>query len=199
MTAFFKRNEKTTIAELEEYYANQPKKRTGMAWFMAFVSLVITIAIIVGVFFVGRWIYRMIKDDDVNEVTTSDVSSENIDLPNFDSNELGDKGLAFEDSTSNSQSDIVEGDLSTEVISSSAAGEVTDEAASTSRPNADRIATNNQSSNTNGATSSSSVPSSSPSDPLEIPNTGAGEMIFLIPAMAGVLGYAVSRRRQINK
>jgi uncharacterized protein YneF (UPF0154 family) len=176
MTAFFKRNEKTTIAELEEYYKNQPKKRTGMAWFMALLSIVITLLVIVGLFLAGRWVFRAISGDDNDQNTITSLEGEEIQLPSFDSNVLGgDRGLRFEDSNSNDQRDVVVEDTPGSI----SAGEVSDQAASTETPNADRIANNNQ---TNEAQNSA------------IPDTGAGEMIVFVLIISGVAGYFISRR-----
>lgn len=205
MAPLFKRKEKTTIAELEEYYANQNKRRSGMAWFMAFLSILITIVIIVGLFFAGRWLYRTIVDDDSSsDTTTSDTSSgESVDLPSYDSDELGgDRGLSFTEGSSDNPDDLVVDDTAT-----SSDGTVSDEAASTDEPNADRIASGSEDAtsdpNIGGegsvAGSSSEDNADDESDTVtEVPNTGAGETTLVILLAVSVLGYFGSRRQIIK-
>ena len=171
MTRLFKRNNKTTIAELEEYYANQDRRktRTGTAWLMALLSLIITLAVIALVFFGGRWLYRTLTDDS-NSTTSSQTSDDNdgVELPNFDGDIVG-------QGNSNSSSDTN--------VATENAGVVSDEAASTSVPNTDRVVETDSISNT-GSDSSSE----------EIPNTGAGELLIVTPIVAGIAGYFASRK-----
>lgn len=84
--ALFKRKDKTTIAELEDYYANQKgARRPVMAWVMALLSLLVTIIIIVGLFYAGRWLYQTIADGGQEPTTTTDTTGNNdVDLPTFD-------------------------------------------------------------------------------------------------------------------
>jgi hypothetical protein len=176
MTRLFNRNNnKTTIAELEEYYANQNqrKNRTGTAWLMALLSLFITIAVIIGLFFAGRWIYRTITNDDAESpTTTTDASGSSAQVPNYDGdiggqggaeNETVDEGANTPNTTETSQ----------------AQGTVSEEAATTTEPNADRIS----------ATGAES----------EIPNTGAGEVLLIAPMVAGLAGYTISLKKQSRR
>ncbi|MBP6962734.1 hypothetical protein KBB49_04320 [Candidatus Saccharibacteria bacterium] len=91
--AIFKRRKNQTVAELEEYYASK-KTRSGMAWVMAFTSLLLTILVVAGLFFGVRWVYRSLTDDNLEvTVTTVDVSGDqessdmNIDESAENSNE----------------------------------------------------------------------------------------------------------------
>jgi len=168
MSRLFKRNNKTTIAELEEYYANQENKKTrnGKAWFMAFLSLFITLAVIAMIFFGGRWLYRVLTDDKSNNTTTSDTTkNDGVDLPNFDGDIVGQGNQKGSNDKSSSQTGN---------------GTVTDEAASTSIPNTDRVTT------------------VAGSDQEEVPNTGAGEIILLVPFVFAIVGYFVSRKHMIK-
>ena len=54
--ALFKNREKRTIAQLEDYYAS--RHSNAKAWAMAFLSLLITVAVLSAIFFGGRWLYR---------------------------------------------------------------------------------------------------------------------------------------------
>lgn len=162
MSPFFKRNDKTTIAELEEYYATQKPRRTGMAWFMALLSLLITVAVIVALFFGGRWLYRTFVTNDNGGATVSDngPSVNDVQLPSFD-------GDLPEQEAPDTDERGVETD-----------GVVSDEAARTTR--------------TPGSESDSALGVS------ELPNTGAGFAIAIVPASAGIAGYIVSRRKQLK-
>ncbi|MEO8863344.1 MAG: hypothetical protein ABI354_03415 [Candidatus Saccharimonadales bacterium] len=44
--------------ELTQYYKDEKRERVGVAWLLAIVTMLITLAIIVGLFVGGRWIYR---------------------------------------------------------------------------------------------------------------------------------------------
>ena len=46
--------------EVEEYYQSTHKDRRGMAWLLAFGTLILTVLIAVVLFFAGRWAYRAI-------------------------------------------------------------------------------------------------------------------------------------------
>lgn len=69
--AIFKRRKNQTVAELEEFYASK-QTRTGRAWVMAVISLLITVLVASALFFGGRWIYLSLTDD-----ATKDTISDN--------------------------------------------------------------------------------------------------------------------------
>lgn len=173
---FLKNRDKQTIAELESYYAG--KNNSGMAWVMAFLSLLITVSVLSGIFFGGRWGYRTITND-IDDTTTSttvtdkDTGNSGGDLavttPSTSSDTDNEFGVDSEGSAQ--ESAIVGGSLST-------GGVVSDEAASTSIPNQD-------------------VASSTDSN--EIPNTGAGNILLLVPILVVVLGYAFSIKYQLQQ
>lgn len=48
----------TVPAEIQEYYNAEQRERVGLAWIIAIVSLVVSLAVIFGIFFGGRYIYR---------------------------------------------------------------------------------------------------------------------------------------------
>jgi hypothetical protein len=186
MTRLFgNKNNKTTIAELEEYYANQNQRKTHplRAWFMAFLSLLVAIAIIIGLVFAGQWLYsRITSDDEVTPTTSGDTNgATTIELPSFDGDIVG-QGNSNTDGTSGTSTDSnssTDSDSNTTTNEDTQnAGVVSDEAASTSESNADRLATTG-------------------SD--ELPNTGASDLVVIIPIVAGLSGYVISRRRQIRQ
>lgn len=187
MTRLFNRKKnKTTIAELEEYYANenQRKTRTGAAWFMALLSLLITIAVIVALFFAGRWIYRAVTNNDADSPSTSsDASGSNPSLPSYDGDINAGSSVSTGAADTNSDTSTPGTSTGTDRSSSSSTaqtgGTVSDEAASTTESNADRIAAA-------GPTS-------------EIPDTGAGESILIILAGTTAVGYFTSRKFYTRK
>ncbi len=174
--ALFNRKKTQTISELEDYYANK-RNRSGMAWLMAFLSLLITVLVIAALFFGGRWLYRTISDSDNS--TDSPVSTVNTGTV-ATSNDRDDVII--------SDSQVDSSDSSSDTTTSTSEGTVSDEAASTSVPN---TATNNG--RTAGATTTP------PSSSSQIPNTGAGELIILAPLIAVIAGYLFSRNRQIQR
>jgi hypothetical protein len=186
MTRLFNRkNNKTTIAELEEYYANenQRKTRTGAAWFMALLSLLITIAVIVALFFAGRWIYRAVTNNDADSPsTTSDVNGSNPSLPSYDGdiNAGSSASNGAADTNTDTPGTSTGADSTNSSSTSQTGGTVSDEAASTTESNADRIAAA-------GPTTS------------EIPDTGAGESIVFILSGTTAIGYFVSRKFHLRK
>jgi hypothetical protein len=177
MAALFKRKDQTTIAELEEYYSNQKSRRTGRAWLMAILSLLITIAVIVALFFGVRWLYRTLTNDEVTVVTTA-------------SNEG--REPAFGDIRT--EEDAGEG------TDSAQQGVVSDEAAVTDRAsdtdNTGAVAGSTTDSN---ATSRNNSSTSNTSATNDIPNTGAGDVLLVLPVIFAVAGYALSRKRFLSQ
>ena len=48
--------------EVQQYYDSEHRERVGLAWLIAFLSLIVTIVVIVGLFFGSRWVYRKIAN-----------------------------------------------------------------------------------------------------------------------------------------
>lgn len=185
MSPLFNRNKKTTIAELEEYYANQSSAdSTARAWAMAVLSLLITVAVILALFFAGRWLWRVISDND-SDNTAATVQQEGVTvLP--DGTLSGDLSLL-----NNSSNTLTGGTVSVDSGTTTESGDegvVSDEAASTTVSNTDTVS----SSTVTGASSNEETSTTS-----EIPNTGAGA-ILLAPIIAGAAGYtaSISRKRR---
>jgi len=80
MALFTRKNNtvQTQIPELQEYYATQKKESTALAWLLAIGSLLVTVAVFVGLFAGGRWIYRnLTKNDDTTTTQTQDQNKPN--------------------------------------------------------------------------------------------------------------------------
>jgi len=77
--------EEKTITELEEYYSGK-KNRPIMAWIMAIISLLITVAVVSGLFFGGRWVYQKIAHrNDTKQTTTQTTSTASSNSSNTNS------------------------------------------------------------------------------------------------------------------
>lgn len=63
----FNRNKKPTDTktppEVKQYYTSEHRERVGLAWLIAFLSLIITMVVVIGLFFGGRWAYRKIANN----------------------------------------------------------------------------------------------------------------------------------------
>jgi flagellar motor protein MotB len=63
--ALFNRKNRTNVPEeIQEYYQTERRERAGIAWLLAFGTLVVTIVLAAGIFFAGRWAYRKIAGSD---------------------------------------------------------------------------------------------------------------------------------------
>lgn len=51
-------------AEVQEYYQSERRERVGVAWLLAVGTLLGTLAIVIGLFFGGRWAWRQITGND---------------------------------------------------------------------------------------------------------------------------------------
>ena len=72
--ALFKRNAQANIpAEIQEYYQTERRERAGIAWLLAFGTLVVTVLLAAGIFYGGRWAYRAAFADD-KKTPTADVA-----------------------------------------------------------------------------------------------------------------------------
>ncbi len=69
----FRRNKQPKVVlpqEVNEYYDSQRRERVGVAVVLGIVALIVTLLIIVGLFFGGRFIYRKVTGNDNAAVTT---------------------------------------------------------------------------------------------------------------------------------
>ncbi len=168
--AFFNRN-KTNQAgmapEVRDYYQAEGRERTWIAWLMAFATLLVTIFVVLGLFYGGRWVFRKFKN---NKSTPVAVQTES---PKADENKPKDK------STSNTTQNSNE-PATTPNSSSSSTTQTTPNSSSSSTPST----TTPLPTDTTTASSSNSK---------DLPNTGPGD-IFAVFAVVSVLGYLAHRR-----
>jgi len=166
MAALFKRNNKTTIAELEEYYDNKKSTKPVMSWVMAFISILITVAIVIVAFLGARWVFQTISSDDNGDsgYTTSEES------PN---------GQGTYDGADSAGLGVEPGE------DAASDGVVSDEAASTSESNAGAVAGSDGSGN-GAVAGTSSIPDTGAGDFVIL--------IPVIAAVAGYL-FTLNRQK----
>ncbi len=102
MALWFRRRKNDTESstvppEVQEYYQSERKERFSIAWLIAFISLVVTILLVILLFFGGRWIYRKIanRNKPTSTVQTQDKDQSTSQTQNQDkpsTNEGGSQG-----------------------------------------------------------------------------------------------------------
>ncbi len=146
---------------------------------MAIISLLITLIVIMLLYFGIRWTYRTITNDDSSDTTTTQTTDTTVGSVDAEGSTTDNTGEA--QTGNEALTNLLSGnDLSGE-------GTVSDEAASTSRGVA---------AVSDGATSTSTL---STTGGNELPNTGASELLLAIPVLTIALGYFVSRKRQLDR
>jgi hypothetical protein len=91
--ALFRREQTTEIPELKEYYEAQKRENPAKAWLLAIISLLVTIGVVLGLFFGGRWLYRTLFEDD----SPSNGSNQTADQGSDSSDAVGDNGAPQQD------------------------------------------------------------------------------------------------------
>lgn len=173
--AIFRRKKEVVdeVPELEHYYA---ERRTSSiwSWVMAIVTMLLTVLIILGLFYGGRWVYRELTKDDANPQPAPTVTAPQN--PPTQTNQGVTTLPSGESSTSNS------GQSGT---SNTGGG----------TPAPSGTSTTGGTSNTG---SSSTSGSSATNTPSEIPNSGPGEVI-MVSVIAAIAGYLVMASKLARK
>ena len=76
--ALFRRNktqETSTPTEVQDYYQAENHERTWVAWVLGFATLLVTVVVVTGLFFGGRWTYRKVSRQD-KPATATNVAQE---------------------------------------------------------------------------------------------------------------------------
>jgi cytoskeletal protein RodZ len=80
-----KKQNSAVLPEIEKYYDAEKRDRAGLAWLLAIVSIVCVVAVLIGLFFGGRWIYRKAAHSDTKTgVSTSNPVSTTGDIGKAD-------------------------------------------------------------------------------------------------------------------
>jgi hypothetical protein len=78
----FQRKKETDVlpTEIKEYYTSEKREKTGAAWLVGAAVFVVTVLVVLGLFYGGRALYRTVFDNDetpATEQTTSDTAQNN--------------------------------------------------------------------------------------------------------------------------
>jgi len=178
------KTEQTTLdmpAEVQDYYQADQRERTGVAWLLAFFSLVLTLIIVTGGFFGGRAIYRKVAHK--NKKPTVAVLAPAAST----------ESSALSQTTYQSPTTDTSTNTSTTSANPTSSSPSTP-ASGTSSPSPTPPSTSTQS-------SSGTVAGQSTTSRSNLPNTGPGNMlgIFLLSSTIGGLGYHLNGRRNQNR
>ena len=74
--AFFNRKKEVVedVPELERYYAERRTSSIG-SWLLALLTMVLTVLVILGLFYGGRWVYRELTKDEPTTTTNPTVNA----------------------------------------------------------------------------------------------------------------------------
>ena len=96
----------------EEYYQTERRERTGIAWLLAFGTLIATIVVAAGIFFGGRLAYRTFVDDG-DEPSTQTAENEHQPAPEESARNQEDQNKASGGAAQNQDNDGVQGSNTT--------------------------------------------------------------------------------------
>ena len=181
----FRRNKQTVAMppEVAEYYQAERRDRRGVTLLLTFLALCVTVAIIVGLFLAGRWIYRSVQGDSQDKTAqTSETDTGGEDHSANDSNTNSNSG-SDNDQAQNDQN-IAEDDSASENDTNG------DDSSSSPGSSADDPATTDENVSTQGSGAAGS------SDNLT--NTGPGETALAVFAGGSVIGYVIYRHRLLR-
>lgn len=71
-----KQQESVVASEIQDYYQAERRERKGVAWLLAIATFVVTLLIVLALFYGGKWVYNKISGDEpeVTETTQGDTS-----------------------------------------------------------------------------------------------------------------------------
>lgn len=68
----WRRNQEDNVpTEVKDYYQSERRERVGVAWLLAIGTLLATLAIVIALFFGGRWAWRALFGNDDTKAPTS--------------------------------------------------------------------------------------------------------------------------------
>ncbi|MCA9342979.1 hypothetical protein KC950_03150 [Candidatus Saccharibacteria bacterium] len=153
--------------EVEEYYQSTQKDRRGMAWLLAFATLILTILIAVVIFFVGRWAYNTVFGDDSDTNSSQELDNQSGSEENRSQSNSDDGASASDDALESPETTNNTGTNQETLPSDTDSQNNSNESGATGA--------NNNASNVPGSTGSTGqTPTTGPGD-SEIPRTGPTE------------------------
>lgn len=189
--ALFNRNNKTNVpAEIQEYYETGKRDRTGIAWLLAFGTLILTIVLAAGIFFAGRWAYRKIagSDNKASQVAQNDAPSQEEQKPETPGSSI-DEQSAQEKEKQQAEEDKLQAEQEQQQKEEAERKAEEQQKAEAEKQKAvaeSEAQKNSQTESNNAATSTQSETGS------EIPNTGPGDTLAMFFGVS-VLGYLLHR------
>ncbi len=98
------KNKAPVPPEVKRYYDSEHRERVGLAWLVAFLSLIATILIVAGLFFGGRWIYRKLTHKNNQPSTSQPASTNQSESANNQSESQSSQSQTDNSSSSSSES-----------------------------------------------------------------------------------------------
>jgi cytoskeletal protein RodZ len=188
--ALFKRkqqNQEEVPAEIQEYYQAERRERVGVAWLLAFATLVVTVLLAVGLFFGGRWVYRQIFNNNGESGTTQTEQTRENEEESEQASNSSEQSESEQSAPETSPS--AENETSTPENSSQTQNNETAQ-----RPTSEQPRSSTPSTPSNQPTTSTPTATNTPrTGPL--PSTGPGDVVavFVLTTMAAsALHYAIS-------
>lgn len=176
----FRRKKKDDVpAEIQEYYQAERRERAGVAWLVALLTLLLTVSIVLALFFGGRWVYRRVTDDGNKQASTQSetTSEQSTESP--------------ESAPTNSGPASQQPSPPPPASESSASPPPSSESPATPSPNP-----------TPAPVTPQSVPSAGPvSPPEQLPNSGPGNIIasFVIISLVGAVAHRLFWARRFGR
>lgn len=168
----FRRNrveEETTTLPEPSVYDTPPNERPWMAWILSFVTLLVTVLVVIGLFYGGRWLYRKATHKPAKVATTQNQP----------------ESTPEESKDTTSDSDQSNDTSSSDANSSSSSNN----SSSTPQTGTSSTSTSTPSTSSGSNTSSTAAGKGSSSN---LPNTGPGDMVSIFVAIS-LLGYLTHR------
>lgn len=188
--ALFNRNNKTNVpAEIQEYYETGKRDRTGIAWLLAFGTLILTIVLAAGIFFAGRWAYRKIagSDNKASQVAQNDTPSQEEQKPETPGSSTDEQSVQEkEKQQAEEDKQQAEQEQQKQEEADRKAEEQQKAEAEKQKAAAESEAQKNAQTESSNATSTQSETGS------DIPNTGPGDTLAMFFGVS-VLGYLLHR------
>ena len=185
--AFFKRQRvDTDIPELQEYYAAKRANNSASAWALALLSLIVTVAVIMGAFFGGRWAWRKLKSSDKAKQVATTVEQKADQADGVVSNE---GGVSTTDEEQAAKKAAADAEAAKKAAEAEAARVASEAEVAKKKSDAEAAAA---ASSAQAATGQTNVPTE-----VKIPNSGPGDVVAIFIG-ATTAGYLISRKKLLQ-
>lgn len=177
--------------EVQEYYQSQQREHIGLAWLLAFGTLVVTVAALFGIFFGSRWAYHKLAHKTVTPSHSQTAANTNKTSQSTGNSESA--SSASQPATTNPTSNTT-----TPSTTNSSTDQTQSTTPSISSSSSSTASTPSTTSGLTTTTSGSQTPTSSSS----LSNTGPANLlpIFLIVStLSGSLHWTYQRRTIRNR